>query len=58
MNGYHEARIVERQLEHIYKENPITPDSIREWMNLLRTVKTSISVYEEICSKHIERVAR
>ncbi len=44
MDGYGEARKIEKRIRQILAENPITQQNALEWMNFSRTISSGLDL--------------
>lgn len=46
MDGYKEAAKIDRLIQGVFDNNPITVESSRNWLNLIRTIRTTCDLLE------------
>ena len=56
MQGYDEAAKINKTLNHLLQENPVTKDNYLEWMKLTRTLDATCKVVNHTLIKPIIQI--
>ena len=55
MNGYKEASKIDKQINDLFSEHPMSEENALEWINFARTVRSTLEIIEEHAKNTLDR---
>jgi len=55
MKGYEKSEKIEKEINDLLKNNPITSENALEWMNFSRTIRSGLEIIEKKAMDEIDK---